>query len=142
MRPVVAHRRLVVFALVLSVVSGTVSAEAATPEFSVSGSGWGHGVGLSQFGAKAMAADGATYKQILGRYFTGAGVGHVAPVGPGSFGLSDPMPLWVGLLQNSGRVSFTVAPGSAQLCFDGNAGVDSGDGASCFWSNRRSRKSR
>ena len=122
MRPVVAYRRLLVSALVLSLVSGAASAEAATTGFSVSGSGWGDGVGLSQYGAKAMAADGATYEQILGRYFTGAGVGHVATVGPGSFGFSDLMPFWVGLMQNSGRVSFTVAPGSAQLCFDGSVG--------------------
>ena len=122
MRPVVAYRRLLVSALVLSLVSGAASAEAATTGFSVSGSGWGDGVGLSQYGAKAMAADGATYEQILGRYFTGAGVGHVTTVGPGSFGFSDLMPLWVGLMQNSGRVSFTVAPGSAQLCFDGSVG--------------------
>ena len=123
MRPVLARcRRLAVFALVLSVVSGTVSAEAATPEFSVSGSGWGHGVGLSQYGAKAMAADGATYKQILDRYFTGTSVGHVSTIGPGSFGFSDPIPLWVGLMQDSGRVSFNVASGSAQLCFDGAIG--------------------
>ena len=120
MRPVVVYRRLLVSALVLSLVSGAASAEAAG--FSVSGSGWGDGVGLSQYGAKAMAADGATYEQILGRYFTGAGVGQVATVGPGSFGLSDLMPLWVGLTQNSGRVSFSVAPGSAQLCFDGAVG--------------------
>ncbi|SVD26106.1 uncharacterized protein METZ01_LOCUS378960, partial [marine metagenome] len=101
MRPVVAYRRLLVSALVLSLVSGAASAEAATAGFSVSGSGWGDGVGLSQYGAKAMAADGATYEQILGRYFTGASVGHVTTVGPGSFGFSDLMPLWVGLMQNS-----------------------------------------
>ena len=122
MRPMVACRRLVVFLLALSVVSGTVSAEAGTPDFSFSGSGWGHGVGLSQYGAKAMAADGATYEQILGRYFAGAGVGLVSTVGPGIFGVSDPTPLWVGLIQDSGTVSFTVTPGSAQLCFDAAVG--------------------
>ena len=35
------------------------------------GRGWGHGVGLSQFGAKGMADDGYTYKQILEHYYTG-----------------------------------------------------------------------
>ncbi len=35
------------------------------------GSGWGHGVGLSQFGAKGMAEKGYTYDEILKFYYTG-----------------------------------------------------------------------
>jgi stage II sporulation protein D len=35
------------------------------------GSGWGHGVGLSQWGAKKMAEQGYTYDQILKFYFPG-----------------------------------------------------------------------
>ena len=42
------------------------------------GSGWGHGVGLSQSGAKKMAEQGYTYDQILGFYFPGTIVGEVA----------------------------------------------------------------
>jgi SpoIID/LytB domain protein len=33
------------------------------------GAGWGHGVGLSQSGAKAMAAAGLDERAILGHYF-------------------------------------------------------------------------
>ena len=33
--------------------------------------GFGHGVGMSQTGANAMAQDGADYKQILTHYYTG-----------------------------------------------------------------------
>jgi stage II sporulation protein D len=36
------------------------------------GRGWGHGVGLSQFGAKGMADRGYTYPQILDHYYPGA----------------------------------------------------------------------
>ncbi len=36
------------------------------------GRGWGHGVGLSQFGAKGMAERGYTYRQILEYYYPGA----------------------------------------------------------------------
>jgi len=36
------------------------------------GRGWGHGVGLCQKGAAAMAADGHTTQQILQQYFPGA----------------------------------------------------------------------
>jgi stage II sporulation protein D len=35
------------------------------------GRGWGHGVGLSQFGAKGMADRGYAYPQILGHYYPG-----------------------------------------------------------------------
>lgn len=41
----------------------------------ISGSGWGHNVGMSQYGAKAMAEQGLTYKDILEFYFTGVTVG-------------------------------------------------------------------
>ena len=35
------------------------------------GAGWGHGVGLSQWGARGFAALGWTYDQILGYYYPG-----------------------------------------------------------------------
>jgi len=35
------------------------------------GKGWGHGVGMSQEGAKGFALQGYTYEQILKHYFTG-----------------------------------------------------------------------
>jgi stage II sporulation protein D len=35
------------------------------------GSGYGHGVGMSQWGARAMAERGASYKRILGRFYPG-----------------------------------------------------------------------
>lgn len=39
------------------------------------GSGFGHGLGLCQEGAHVMAQRGFTYRQILTKYFPGAGVG-------------------------------------------------------------------
>jgi stage II sporulation protein D len=38
-------------------------------QISVEGTGWGHGIGLCQAGAKAMAADGADFRQILRHYY-------------------------------------------------------------------------
>ena len=35
------------------------------------GRGWGHGLGLSQWGAYKLAARGINYKQILGHYYSG-----------------------------------------------------------------------
>ena len=39
--------------------------------FTISGSGWGHSVGMSQWGAYAMAQQGHTYRDILNFYYTG-----------------------------------------------------------------------
>ena len=36
------------------------------------GQGWGHGVGLCQYGASGFASRGGTYRQILSRYYPGA----------------------------------------------------------------------
>lgn len=41
----------------------------ATIKFS--GKGWGHGVGMSQWGAKGLAEQGYTYQQILEHYYPG-----------------------------------------------------------------------
>lgn len=43
-------------------------------QYTFNGRGWGHAVGMSQEGAKGMAAAGFTYEQILGHYFPGTKV--------------------------------------------------------------------
>ena len=42
--------------------------------FYFSGAGWGHGVGMCQWGAKGMALEGFTYKQILHHYYPGTAI--------------------------------------------------------------------
>src|SRR5687767_11552310 len=39
--------------------------------FIVNGRGWGHGVGMSQYGALGLAREGWTYAQILAHYYPG-----------------------------------------------------------------------
>lgn len=39
-----------------------------------SGEGWGHGVGLSQYGAKGMAEAGFDYRSILTHFYTGVNI--------------------------------------------------------------------
>jgi stage II sporulation protein D len=43
----------------------------------LSGSGKGHGVGLCQRGAAGMAADGATFQEILGHYYPNTALAHL-----------------------------------------------------------------
>jgi SpoIID/LytB domain protein len=114
----VAVRISGVVACFLVLLGAVAHAAMANPEVSLAGSGWGDGVGLSQYGAKALASDGADYQLILNRYYTGVSVMPLAVIGDSGFILTDPEPLWVGLLQNQSAVSFEVTTGSSDLCFD------------------------
>lgn len=55
-----------------------VGAHAAEPSISFEGAGWGHGVGMSQYGAYGRALDGQTHEDILvgeQGYYRGASIG-------------------------------------------------------------------
>ena len=53
------------------------------PDFVFLGRGWGHGVGMCQNGAFGMALAGATYDQILRRYYTGIDIVTASSVSAG-----------------------------------------------------------
>ena len=57
------------------------SAASAATSITFLGRGFGHGVGLSQYGAYGLASQGRTYAQILQTYYTGIGIG-TAPALP------------------------------------------------------------
>jgi hypothetical protein len=44
---------------------------ASRSRYVIEGQGWGHMVGMSQYGAQAMAKSGAGYGEILAHYYTG-----------------------------------------------------------------------
>ena len=50
--------------------SGKISSSRTTGTFTITGTGSGHNVGMSQYGAKAMAEQGYTYDEILAFYYT------------------------------------------------------------------------
>ena len=104
--------------LALLVAVLAVGGPAGATVVSFQGAGWGHGVGLSQYGAKALGMDGASYNQILAKYYTGTQVIPFTAVAVGTFVVEDPKPLWVGLRQDDESVGFTVQSGLADLCFD------------------------
>jgi len=71
---------LAVFVLGLAVAVPASGQQAPTSSygeavFLVSGRGWGHGVGMSQYGAYGQALAGRTYSQILGHYYSGTTIG-------------------------------------------------------------------
>jgi len=101
------------------------SASAAAPNFTITGAGWGHGIGLSQYGAKGWAEQGKTGSWIASYYYPGTTIG--------------PMPLksvdvnidndadYDGTGNNSGyaHTSWTIRPGyvNAQLGLTGSRAV-------------------
>jgi stage II sporulation protein D len=88
------RRLFALTALVASLLALAPSAGAGTL-FVLTGRGWGHAVGMSQWGAFGMAQDGSTYVEILTHYYTGTSVAaHSNPV--------------VGVQLASGRTSLVV----------------------------------
>ena len=55
--------------------SASFTAEAGDGKITFYVTGYGHGVGLSQYGANAMAEAGSTWREILEHYFTGVTIG-------------------------------------------------------------------
>ena len=99
----------------------------ASTVFTLSGHGWGHGIGMSQYGALGYAEHGWGYRQIMGHYFTGT---HVAPLGRSAtervllssganvdFGASGRI-----ALRDAAGTRMTLAAGSYRLQEGGRAG--------------------
>ena len=55
--------------------SASFTAEAGDGKITFYVTGYGHGVGLSQYGANAMAKAGSTWREILEHYYTGVTIG-------------------------------------------------------------------
>jgi stage II sporulation protein D len=51
----------------------------AASELFIRGAGYGHGIGMSQYGAYGYALHGKGYRSILAHYYTGTSVGSVDP---------------------------------------------------------------
>ncbi|HYX77334.1 MAG TPA: SpoIID/LytB domain-containing protein [Gaiellaceae bacterium] len=103
--------------------TGPAAAPATTPlggAFFVSGHGWGHGVGLAQYGAYGYALHGWTSDQIVAHYYPGTELG-AAPVkrvrvllvpGAKRAAISSTAPFSV--VDGSGK-SYKLAAGKQQL---------------------------
>ncbi|MGH3052120.1 MAG: SpoIID/LytB domain-containing protein [Gaiellaceae bacterium] len=87
-------RRFLLPAFLLAALTLPASA-ASAPVFLVRGHGWGHGIGMPQWGAYGFAQQGWNYRQILAHYYRGTAIGN-APVSS------------VQVLLASGRQTLTV----------------------------------
>jgi stage II sporulation protein D len=93
--------RKVVPLVALIVLACAPSAQAAS-RLVIRGAGFGHGIGMSQYGAYGLALQGVGYQAILGRYYTGTQLAQVA---------SEPE---VRVLLQGGRRKYTFT-GAARL---------------------------
>ena len=130
------RRRLGVFAiglaLSLALLLPIAPEAAADLNFTFLGGGYGHSVGMSQYGAYGMAREGYTWQEILSHYFTGAGPAAADPALLAA-------PLWVGLTQERTRVEWTVvatgaAPAAPAIFTQGTASLD-GERRARRWSS-------
>jgi len=90
-------RRVVVAAAVAGIVTAGAPVAQAGRQVTIKGGGWGHGIGMSQYGAYGRAQNGKSAEQILEKYYTGAQVKSA----------DMPRRIRVGLLQGRGSVSFS-----------------------------------
>lgn len=88
---------------------GAIPAASATGDVVFRGGGWGHGLGMSQYGAQGAARLGCSAPDILTHYYTGTQV------------VSRPMPdgVRVRMLDNGYRVDVEAAQGSLTWQLDG-----------------------
>jgi stage II sporulation protein D len=94
-----------------TVPAGSAQAEAAAGEalFVLSGRGYGHGVGMSQYGAYGMANAGHSYKEILAHYYAGTELGR-APTKEVRVLLSEGRQV----MSVSSAVPFTIVDGAGK----------------------------
>ncbi|MCW2959608.1 MAG: SpoIID/LytB protein [Solirubrobacterales bacterium] len=96
-------RNVITTAALLAAGTGFVSASAADAASTlvIKGRGFGHGVGMSQYGAYGFAKAGTSYRDILAHYYTGTQLSTLADAPE------------VGVLLGTGRTSVVVTQATA-----------------------------
>jgi stage II sporulation protein D len=130
-------------ALLVVPMGAAPAAATEDPVWILEGAGWGHGVGMSQYGAYGMALDGATSAEIIDHFYSGAFIDELSNRSLPTW-WSDPYPLigrartgrHRGDRQGDQRVHRDVPAlrrsGCASQVIPANAAVTiSGDGVAC-----------
>ncbi|MEO9176960.1 MAG: SpoIID/LytB domain-containing protein, partial [Gaiellales bacterium] len=106
-----AKPRLAV-AVLLAVVLGAFAGPAqADQSFTFAGHGYGHGVGMPQYGAEGYALAGGSYQQILSLYYPGTVLG------------ADTPGAQIRVLLQSGQTSVQVASATGLVAHDETSGA-------------------
>ena len=98
------------FPLAIVVLALAAPAAQAKGVWKIKGRGFGHGIGMSQYGAYGYAKNGTGYQQILAHYYLGTAIGQTAPA-----------TVRVLLRPNLGGVSFTSAGSACGATLSENA---------------------
>jgi stage II sporulation protein D len=93
------HRNLCILSLTGALIACAPASAEAAKRFTIRGAGFGHGVGMSQYGAMGYASNGWDYRRILAHYYTGTELGV----------LNEPRDVRVLLQSTSGSASFSGA---------------------------------
>ena len=105
---------LLLAGLVAALATSAAAASAAPPPataFVLTGGGWGHGVGMSQWGAYGQAKAGRDYTQILAHYYRGTELGQA----------SAPLLDKLRVLVAGAAADVTISSSSAIVVVDGKA---------------------
>jgi stage II sporulation protein D len=70
--------RTIVLIAAVVLLSLAPSAQAAKTRLTITGAGYGHGIGMSQYGTYGFALHLKTYPEILGHYYTGTTLGQLS----------------------------------------------------------------
>src|SRR3954468_10893037 len=95
------------FTILLATLLLAAPTAGAKTTFTIRGAGFGHGVGMSQYGAMGYASHGWHAAQILGHYYTGTSLGTTDP--------NRPMRIQLVASAGSARISGAVQAGSHKL---------------------------
>jgi stage II sporulation protein D len=75
---------LTLLALTMLLVAAASASARSSVQYRIEGRGWGHGIGMSQYGADGYAKQGWTVEQIIPHYFTGTVIAPRPADGPAS----------------------------------------------------------
>src|ERR1700754_2658943 len=80
MRPSNTMPRILLATLAaLLALAAPAAAQSSKTTFTIKGAGFGHGGGMSQYGAMGYATNGWSARQILGHYYSGTDLGTTDP---------------------------------------------------------------
>ena len=135
-------RRIAPIAVLAAALLGTLLTAAparAASSMTFQGAGYGHGIGMSQWGANGYAASGWTYQQILSHYYSGTEqsstdsdplrVHIVDSSSPIQVNTSGPILTWASDLSSNGYMDTLGTPMDVRI--EGNGGL------SIFWGGTR-----
>jgi len=104
--------RVLLLTLALLLPAALPASAASDDPWIFEGGGWGHGVGLSQFGVLGQVQEGRSVLEILQHYYTGTSLDTL----PGNHWTQQTDGLWVGLVSNTTLVDLEAVGGSLTVC--------------------------